>query len=166
MTQRLYKHIGKLLLISASIFILSCSTSNISNSDLVIASKIPISSNTITIKDSIEDRKHSPIEEVYEFVDQMPQYPGGETEMMKFFAENFKIAQEHLESGLQGRVILQFIVTETGQIKDIKAIRTPDSLFSKAHIDVVKLMPKWNPGKHDGKAVAVRYTLPMQIHLK
>lgn len=145
-----------------------CCRSNTKNSNLEIETRLPVSSNSIFIRDSADIRKEQDTltTKVYTFAEQMPQYPGGETEMMKFISENLKVPQEFVESGLQGRVVLRFIVTETGQIENIRVMKTPDSLFSQAHVDVIKAMPRWEPGKQDGEAVSVYYTLPLSLHFK
>lgn len=103
--------------------------------------------------------------QVYTFVEEMPSFPGGDGDMQKFIFTNLKYPAKSIEYGVQGRVTLRFIVTKTGEITDIENIRdTRGDSLADSLIQVIKKMPNWIPGKHEGKAVDVYYTLPLQIH--
>ncbi len=102
---------------------------------------------------------------VYDVVEVMPQFPGGNAEMMKFLKENIRYPKEAHEKNIQGRVIVRFIVNEDGQVSDAKVARSVDPLLDAEALRVVNSMPKWTPGKQDGKAVKVKYHLPLSFQL-
>ena len=94
-----------------------------------------------------------------------PEYPGGFTEMMKFLAKNIVYPQEAKENGIQGKVYAEFVVRNDGSLSDIKIVRGIGELCDQEVIRVLKLMPKWTPGKQKGKKVHVRFTLPVKFTL-
>lgn len=96
-------------------------------------------------------------EGVYELVEQMPQYPGGEKELMKYFMENFR----YPDQPVLGRIVLRFKVTATGEIEEIQVVKSIDPDYDKEAVRIIKTMPKWIPGKQNGRAVAVYYSLPV-----
>lgn len=153
----LTKHILLLLFIVGVCYSSKISATN--KNDIKSTKSDRIIETRLAILDSIITTPSDSLPQIYEVVEQMPQFPGGETEMIKFFGENLRFSKKTQESGIQGRVIFRFIITETGEVKDIETIRTPDSLFSQSYIDVIKAMPKWEPGKQNGKAVPVYFTL-------
>ena len=101
---------------------------------------------------------------VYAVVDKMPEFPGGQQALLRYLSENVKYPQVAADNGIQGRVICEFVVNADGSIVDVKVSRSGgDSSLDKEAVRVVKAMPKWNPGK--GKAVRVKYTLPVKFSL-
>ena len=104
-------------------------------------------------------------EKPYEAVEQMPTFPGGETELMKFIRDNLKYPVIAQENGIQGRVILRFVVSKTGAIDNVTVLRSLDPTCDKEAIRVVKSMPKWIPGKQNGNNVPVYFTLPVVFKL-
>ncbi|GAB6120548.1 TonB family protein [Dysgonomonas termitidis] len=98
-------------------------------------------------------------------VEQMPGFPGGETEMHRFINDNLKYPVVAQESGIQGRVTIRFVVTKTGAISDVTVIRGIDPSCDKEAVRVVKAMPKWIPGKQNGLNVPVYFTLPVVFRL-
>ena len=102
---------------------------------------------------------------VYDMVEQAPAFPGGPQAMMQFIKDNLKYPQIAKENGIQGRVILQFVVDETGKVTDPKVIRSIDPSLDTEAIRLVLSMPRWMPGVQDGKAVAVKYTFPVMFSL-
>lgn len=102
---------------------------------------------------------------VYDMVTQAPAFPGGQQAMKQFIKENMKYPQIAKENGIQGRVILQFVVDETGKVTDPKVLRGIDPSLDTEAIRLVSSMPRWTPGQQDGKAVAVRYTMPVIFSL-
>ena len=103
---------------------------------------------------------------VYMVCDQMPMYPGGMQELMKFLQKNIQYPQDAEEKGIQGRVIVQFVVEKDGSIKDIKVVRGIDPSLDKEALRVINAMPKWEPGKHKGEAVSVKYTVPVAFKMQ
>ena len=104
-------------------------------------------------------------EEVFQVVENLPEYPGGMNELMKFLQQEVKYPKEAQEKGLQGRVIVQFIVKKDGSIIEPKVVKPVDPLLDAEAVRVVSAMPKWNPGKQRGQAVNVRFTLPISFRL-
>lgn len=105
-------------------------------------------------------------EEVFDMVEQMPTFPGGNAELMKYIADHMKYPTIAQENGTQGRVICQFVVGKDGQVRDVVAVRSLDPYCDKEAIRVIKSMPPWIPGKQNGKAVAVKYTVPIVFKLQ
>ncbi len=97
--------------------------------------------------------------------DTSPEFPGGEAALDKFIKENLNLFPAGVESDIIGRVILSFTIEEDGTISDIKCMRSPHDDLTEEAIRVVKLMPKWLPGKQNGKAVRVKYVLPFTFRL-
>ena len=104
-------------------------------------------------------------EEVFQVVENLPEYPGGMNELMKFLNQEVKYPTEAQEKGIQGRVIVQFIVKKDGSIIEPKVMKPVDPLLDAEAVRVVSAMPKWNPGKQRGQAVNVRFTLPITFRL-
>ncbi len=104
-------------------------------------------------------------DEPFTVVEQMPQYPGGQDAMFKFLAQNLRYPVKAQQNGVQGMVILSFIVTKTGQINSIKIVRGVDPELDNEAMRVVKTMPIWIPGKQKGENVNVKYTLPVRFAL-
>lgn len=102
---------------------------------------------------------------VYDVVEVMPQYPGGQIAMLKYIMENIKYPKQAMKEGIQGRVTVRFIVEKDGSISDVKPILSVHPLLNKEAVRVVESMPKWTPGKHNGKPVRVRFNLPVMFKL-
>lgn len=103
---------------------------------------------------------------IFEVVEEAPEFPGGMTALMQFLSKNIKYPTIAQENGVQGRVICQFVVNRDGTIVDVKVIRGVDAYLDKEAVRVIQSMPKWKPGKQRGKAVRVRYTLPVMFRLQ
>ncbi len=104
-------------------------------------------------------------EEVYMFVEDQPSFPGGEDEMRKFISRNVEYPKEARESGIVGTVYIQFIVEKDGTLTNIKVIRGVHESLNQEALRVIKLMPKWKPGKQRGKAVRTQFTIPLKFSL-
>jgi len=102
---------------------------------------------------------------VFDVVEVMPQYPGGPIAMLKYLMENIKYPEQAMKEGIQGRVTVRFIVEKDGSISDVKPVLSVHPLLNKEAVRVVKSMPKWSPGKHNGKPVRVRFNLPVMFKL-
>lgn len=102
---------------------------------------------------------------VYDVVEVMPQFPGGQTAMLKYIMENIKYPKQIMEEGIQGRVTVSFIVEKDGRVSNVRLLRSVQPLLDKEAVRVVKSMPKWSPGKHNGKPVRVRFNLPVMFKL-
>ena len=104
--------------------------------------------------------------EVYDMVEQAPQFPGGPQALMKWLGENLRYPVAAQEAGVQGRVICQFVIQADGTIGETKIMRGVSPELDAEAIRVVKAMPAWTPGMQDGQAVNVRYTLPVTFRLQ
>ena len=94
------------------------------------------------------------------------QYLKAKKNYMKFLQKNIQYPQDAEEKGIQGRVIVQFVVEKDGSIKDIKVVRGIDPSLDKEALRVINAMPKWEPGKHKGEAVSVKYTVPVNFKVQ
>ena len=114
----------------------------------------------------------APVEEeeeevVFVVVETMPEFPGGQQQLFKYLSENVKYPVIAQENGIQGRVICQFVVNKDGSIVDVEVVRSGgDASLDKEAVRVIKSMPKWKPGKQRGKAVRVKYTVPVNFRLQ
>ena len=117
---------------------------------------------TFRFKSPVEEAK----EETLTVVDVMPQYPGGDRELLKFIAQSIKYPTDAQEAGVQGRVICSFVVDKKGNIVEPKIIRGIDPSLDAEALRVIGMMPRWTPGRQDGKAVRVLYTVPITFRLQ
>lgn len=104
--------------------------------------------------------------EIFEVVEQEPQFPGGYNALTAWLYKNLKYPSVAQENGIQGRVMVSFVVNKDGSIVDPKIIRSVDPSLDKEAIRVVSSMPKWTPGKQRGKTVRVKYSLPVTFRLQ
>ena len=104
--------------------------------------------------------------QVFLVVEEMPVFPGGMAECMNFLGKNLKYPAESHKNGIQGRVIVSFVVTDEGEIKDPVVVKGVDPLLDAEALRVIKMMPKWKPGKQRGKAVYVYFTVPVEFKLQ
>lgn len=105
-------------------------------------------------------------EKPYEMVEQMPSFPGGAQELLQYIAKNLKYPTIAQENGVQGRVICQFVVARDGSVQNVRVLRSLDPYCDKEAIRVIQSLPKWIPGKQNGKTVPVYYTLPIVFKLQ
>jgi len=105
-------------------------------------------------------------EKPYTYVEQMPTFPGGDSEMMKYLGKNIRYPAAAQRAGVEGLVVLSFVVSSTGEISDIQVVKQLGAGTDEEAVRVVKSMPKWTPGKQNGRAVPVRYTLPVRFTIK
>lgn len=105
-------------------------------------------------------------EEPYTMVEQMPQFPGGPAELMKYIAKHLRYPVVAQENGIQGRVILRFVVSKTGKVENVTVLRSLDPSCDKEAIRVVQSLPDWIPGKQNGRNVPVYYTCPIVFRLQ
>ena len=103
---------------------------------------------------------------VFDVVEQMPEFPGGQGALFEYLSKNIKYPVVAEENGIQGRVIVTFVVERDGSITDVKVARSVDPSLDKEAVRVVKSMPKWIPGKQNGSAVRVKFTVPVMFRLQ
>ncbi len=111
------------------------------------------------VADVIDDK-------IYISVGQNPTFPGGEEAMMKFLRDNTKYPAVAMRNGLEGMVVIQFVIDQTGSVTDITVLKPLGGGLTEAVINSVKAMPKWSPGRQNNVPVKVRYTLPYRFSLR
>lgn len=102
---------------------------------------------------------------IYKVVEQMPEYPGGTAKMLTFISENIKYPQSAMEKGIEGKCFIQFVIDVDGSITNVELMRGFDEECDAEALRVVNLMPKWKPGKNEGKPVRVHYVIPIAFKL-
>ena len=103
---------------------------------------------------------------VFDVVEQMPSFPGGPSALFEYLSKNIKYPVVAEENGIQGRVIVSFVVERDGSITDVRVVKSVDPSLDKEAQRVVKSMPRWIPGKQNGSAVRVKYTVPVTFRLQ
>jgi TonB family protein len=104
-------------------------------------------------------------DEVFVVVEEMPQFPGGEEAMISWIAQNIRYPEKAKQEGIRGMVAVSFVVGKTGKVSDVKAVRSVHPLLDAEAVRVIREMPDWKPGTQRGKAVDVKYTVPVKFDL-
>lgn len=132
---------------------------------------------TATVMESLEKMVVEPLhadgtsgntitEEVFMVVEQMPEFPGGMAKLMEYLSQNVRYPALAMQQRVQGRVVVEFVVNKDGSISDESILRSVHPLLNEEALRLVKNMPKWSPGMQRGKAVRVRYTIPVLFRLQ
>ena len=103
---------------------------------------------------------------IFTVVEQMPLFPGGDAALMGYLRDNIHYPTVAAENGVQGRVVVGFVVERDGSITDVNVLRSVDPSLDREAVRVVKSMPKWTPGKQNGSAVRVKYQVPVTFRLQ
>lgn len=117
------------------------------------------------------DKKWAPVEPIVidpdpvDFPDEMPQFEGGESEMFKYLSKNMKYPKVDLQLERQGTVFVEFVVGKNGEITEVKILRGVSETIDAEAIRVIQSMPNWLPGKQKGRAVKVRYKMPLTFKI-
>ncbi|NLA24564.1 MAG: energy transducer TonB [Bacteroidales bacterium] len=146
---------------------------NIVEDDVKVDDKFDFSSETserdkaqTTIRDFFEEEEEEEVEPIsFAVVEQKPEFPGGEAELLKYIAQNTKYPEIAKENGIQGRVFVQFVIGADGSVTRVSLARGVDHYLDNEAIRVVKTLPKWTPGKQRGKSVPVTYVIPINFKL-
>ena len=118
---------------------------------------------TVSAQKTVVSKKN---QKVFDVVEQMPEFPGGMEALFKYMAENMKYPEDAKKQQVEGRVLVQFIVETDGSVSNTEVLmRVFPSLDAEA-VRVISGMPKWIPGKQNGKAVRVKYTIPVSFRFK
>lgn len=117
------------------------------------------------IIDNVTHKELKPGEIAYG-VEVMPQFPGGDDELLHFIRDNLKFPENAASAGIQGRVTIRFTVTTSGEITDIRVIRSLDPACDAEAVRVISIMPNWLPGRQNGKNVPVYYTIPIVFKMQ
>lgn len=120
----------------------------------------PVATGPVAIEEASDEG------EIFQVVEQMPEFPGGMQALMAYLSKNIKYPSVAQDNGIQGRVLVSFVVNKDGSIVDPEVIKSVDAALDKEAMRVIKAMPKWNPGKQRGKPVRVKYTVPVLFRLQ
>ena len=104
--------------------------------------------------------------EIFRSVEQMPQFPGGEAALMKYIQSHLKYPENAAKNNIEGRVVVQMVIDSIGQVGEVKVVRSVEKELDKEAIRVCKSLPKFTPGRQNGKAVSVWYTLPITFKIQ
>jgi len=122
-----------------------------------------------TVQQSTDKAQDEPVskdgKQIYSTVEVMPQFPGGDVGLMKWLQDEIQYPREAQDKGIQGRIVVRFVVTPDGSIENAEVVKSLDPLLDQEAVRVVKNMPKWIPGKQDGKPAYVYYSLPVVFKL-
>ena len=132
----------------------------------VEAEAVPEAVEVNTEEQASQDAEPQSDNKVYNSVEQMPRFPGGEAGLMRYLQENIKYPPEAAKNDIEGRVIVQFIIDKTGQVGEVKVVRPISEELDAEAVRVIKTLPKFEPGRQDGEAVSVWYTLPISFKLQ
>ena len=132
--------------------------------DIACAQNVPLIIDPDKVDQYLAERKDTI--NVYDCVEQMPSFPGGTQKLKEFIEENLRYPKELEESCVQGRVIVRFIVERNGKLSNVKVVKSVDPVLDKEAIRIVKLMPRWIPGRQNGITVRVKCYIPIIFRLK
>ncbi|MDL2255834.1 energy transducer TonB [Parabacteroides sp. OttesenSCG-928-K15] len=113
----------------------------------------------------VEDEEESD-DHIFTVVEKAPMFPGGEAALLKFVTGAIKYPIIAQENGIQGRVVVTFVVNRDGSVVDAEIVRGQDPSLDKEALRVIGTMPKWSPGEQRGKPVRVKYTMPIHFRLQ
>jgi TonB family protein len=130
-------------------------------SNVVVKKKNPVADEEVAIGVIDNDKD----DRVWNVVEQMPKFPGGDAGLMSFLKDNLKYPAEAEKAGKQGRVVVTFVVGKDGAVNNVKVVRSVDEKLDAEALRVVNAMPKWQPGKQRGQEVNVMYTIPVTFRL-
>ena len=129
--------------------------------------------NTNKVNDIVKDKEgddpdlqKNDSDKAYDLVEEMPQYPGGVGKLMEYVSMNVRYPKEAESKSIQGRVIITFVIEKDGSIEDAEVVKSVDPALDAEALRVVKAMPKWTPGKQEGKPIRVKYTMPITFALQ
>ncbi len=114
----------------------------------------------------VEEEEEESSTTIFTVVEEMPEFPGGQGELLQYLSKSIRYPVIAQENGIQGRVSCSFVVEKDGSVTDVQVLRGVDPSLDKEAIRVISAMPKWKPGKQRGKPVRVKYTVPVTFRLQ
>ena len=120
----------------------------------------------MVVTDTVKTNTNSVSAPIFDVVDEMPQFPGGHNALLEFLTKNIKYPKSAEKEGIQGRVIVTFVVDKDGTINNQKVVKSVHPALDAEALRIVGSMPKWVPGKQNGQPVAVKYTVPLTFRLQ
>ncbi len=127
---------------------------------------INIKTNSGSARNAPLHLESDPSEPVYIKVEDMPEFPGGELTLLKFIARTIRYPSIAQESGIEGKVYISFIIDKYGNVTNARVEKSVDASLDKEALRVIRSLPRWKPGRHEGKAVNVSYTIPVSFGLQ
>lgn len=118
---------------------------------------------TVTAQKTVVAKKN---QKVFDIVEQMPEYPGGQAALFEFISKNVKYPDDAVKKKVEGKVFVTFVVDTDGKITDVSLLRKVFPSLDAEAIRVISAMPNWIPGKQKGQVVRVKYTVPIMFRLK
>jgi len=118
-----------------------------------------------TVRDTKQSKQQSDFKKIYTVCEKMPQYPGGENELLNFISKNIKYPTNALAKKIQGKTIVRFVVTNTGKVEKAEIVRSLNPECDKEALRVINILPKFIPGEQNGEKVSIYYTLPITFKL-
>ena len=159
-----YKYLLFVPLAFALVFMNSCKRKTNVQKQVMEGTKVEVKAETG--EDTVQIKSAEPTDKVYQVVEQMPTFKGGDAALMKYLSENIKYPEAAEKAGEQGRVVVSFTVEKDGTVADVKVARSVTPTLDAEAVRVIKAMPKWVPGKQDGKFVRVKYNVPVSFRLQ
>ena len=159
-----YKYLLFVPLAFALVFMTSCKRKTKVQEQVMEGTKVEVKAETG--EDTAQIKNAEPSDKAYEVVEQMPTFKGGDAALMKYLSENIKYPEAAEKAGEQGRVVVNFIVEKDGAVSNVKVVRSVTPTLDAEAVRVIKAMPKWVPGKQDGKFVRVKYNVPVSFRLQ
>ena len=132
--------------------------------DIARAQNVPLIIAPDKVDEYLAERKDTI--NVYDVVEQMPCFHGGQGRMLEFIEKNLRYPKALEETCVQGRVIVAFVVERSGKLSNVKVVKSVHPALDKEALRIVKLMPKWIPGRQNGITVRVKYIIPVTFRLK
>jgi len=120
----------------------------------------------VDVPEPPKEEKKPQKEEIFKSVEQPPQFPGGDAALMKYLSSHIQYPTMAQENNIQGKVVLQFVVEKDGHVGEVKVVRSVDKDLDREAVRVCKSLPKFTPGRQNGQAVRVWYTLPVTFKLQ
>lgn len=114
----------------------------------------------------VEEEEEESSTTIFTVVEEMPEFPGGQGELLQYLSKSIRYPVIAQENGIQGRVTCSFVVEKDGSVTDVQVLRGVDPSLDKEAIRVISAMPKWKPGKQRGKPVRVKYNVPVTFRLQ
>ena len=159
-----YKYLLLVPLAFALVFMNSCKRKTNVQKQVMEGTKVEVKAETG--EDTTQIKSAEPTDKVYQVVEQMPTFKGGDAALMKYLSENIKYPEAAEKAGEQGRVVVSFTVEKDGAVADVKVARSVTPTLDAEAVRVIKAMPKWVPGKQDDQLVRVRYNVPVSFKLQ
>ena len=118
---------------------------------------------TVSAQKTVVSQKN---DQIFDVVEQMPEYPGGMQALFEFLKENIKYPEDAQKQKVEGRVLAKFVIETDGSISDIEVVKNAFPSLDAEAVRVIQAMPNWTPGKQKGQAVRVKYVVPINFNLK